>query len=101
MPYSSGDKLLSPNFDSLSCDHRSEDRQVNPKELGPMEGRLRKRIFCGMRDFMADDVAAEILSRLFFGIAFQHVWATGFDMGRQAAMMPKRVSMSVTRAMSE
>lgn len=46
-------------------------------------------------------VAAEILSLLYFGRAFQSLWATGFDMGKHAVMIPKRVSREVTRAMVE
>ena len=73
---------------------------MKPRELGPIDGKLRNRIFCGTIEPIAD-VAAEIFSLLCLGRAFQRVWATGFDMGKQAVMIPKRVSKAVSRAMME
>lgn len=73
---------------------------MKPRELGPIDGKLRNRIFCGTIELIAD-VAAEILSLPYLGRAFQRVWATGFDMGKHAVMIPKRVSKEVSRAMTE
>ena len=77
-----------------------EDQVLKPKELGPIEPKLRKRILCGMREAIAD-VVDEILSLLDLGREFQRFWKTGLDMGEQAAMMPKRVSKEVVKAMRE